>query len=425
VARLRLWVIPELWITVSARSSHGLERRTRRWLLAGRRLSAGALGAGLIVFGASVLASAQTLSWSVVFSPNRAGQDFLQDVSCASATACMAVGDRYYSSDGSSGVYTTLAESWNGTSWSVVNSPSPSDNLNQLNSVSCVSPVACTAVGYVSTLSGGYRTLIESWNGTSWTAVPSPNLGSASDQNYLDGVSCTSASACTAVGYHYNGAFRTLIESWNGTSWSVVPSPNPGPTVNDSLYGVSCVSATACTAVGSRYTTVYRNLVESWDGTSWSVVSSPNIGSATSPNSLEGVSCTSATACTAVGVHYASSSSPGRTLAESWNGMSWSVVPSSNPAASGDVLTGLSCTSATTCTATGYGGSNGVYTTLVESWDGTSWSVIPSPNRGSISSALNGVSCTSATACTAAGTYYQSGNTDMARTLIESDTASG
>jgi hypothetical protein len=117
--------------------------------------------------------------------------------------------------------------------------------------------------------------------------------------------------------------------------------------------------------------------------------------------------------------------SPGRTLAESWNGTSWSVVPSSNPAASGDVLTGLSCTSATTCTATGYAGSNGVYTTLVESWDGTSWSVIPSPNRGSISSALNGVSCTSATACTAAGTYYQSGNTDMARTLIESDTASG
>jgi len=178
----------------------------------------------------------------------------------------MAVGDRYYSSDGSSGVYTTLAESWNGTSWSVVNSPSPSDNLNQLNSVSCVSPVACTAMGYVSTLSGGYRTLIESWNGTSWTAVPSPNLGSASDQNYLDGVSCTSASACTAVGYHYNGAFRTLIESWNGTSWSVVPSPNRG-SISSALNGVSCTSATACTAAGTYYqsgnTDMARTLIES------------------------------------------------------------------------------------------------------------------------------------------------------------------
>jgi hypothetical protein len=122
-------------------------------------------------------------------------------------------GDRYYSSDGSSGVYTTLAESWNGTSWSVVNSPSPSDNLNQLNSVSCVSPVACTAVGYVSTLSGGYRTLIESWNGTSWSVVSSPNIGSATSPNSLEGVSCTSATACTAVGVHYASSRQSWPDS--------------------------------------------------------------------------------------------------------------------------------------------------------------------------------------------------------------------
>jgi hypothetical protein len=65
-------------------------------------------------------------------------------------------------------------------------------------------------------------------------------------------VSCVSAAACTAVGYDYETptAQRTLVESWNGTKWSVVPSPNPGS--DDILNGVSSASVAACTAVGSN-----------------------------------------------------------------------------------------------------------------------------------------------------------------------------
>jgi hypothetical protein len=44
---------------------------------------------------------------------------------------------------------------------------------------------------------------------------------------------------------------KTLILSWDGTSWSVVPSPSPGPEFNR-LDGVSCISAAACTAVGTK-----------------------------------------------------------------------------------------------------------------------------------------------------------------------------
>jgi hypothetical protein len=334
----------------------------------------------------------------------------------------MAVGARFDSSKVSA--YATLVESWNGTSWSVQNSPNPGSSFNWLEGVSCVSPVMCTAVGYAANSSGAYRTLIESWDGTSWSVVHSPNPGPANSQNYLNGVSCTSAVACTAVGYRYNGVFKTLIESWNGTSWSVVPSPNPspGPNANDSLYRVSCTSATACMAVGNRHTSVYKTLVESWNGTSWSVVHTPNRG-ATS-NILENISCLAATECLAAGVHYPQDPSIGRTLVESWNGTSWSLMPSPNPDSSGDVLVGLSCSSLTACTATGYRGSNGVYSTLIESWDGTSWSVVPSRNRGTISSALSGVSCLSATACTAVGNHYDhGGSSDIARTLIESGAA--
>lgn len=66
-----------------------------------------------------------------------------------------------------------------------------------------------------------------------------------------------SAAACTAVGHHANssGAAKALAESWNGTSWSVVPTPNPPPVGGSSyLNGVSCVSATACTAAGDYHT---------------------------------------------------------------------------------------------------------------------------------------------------------------------------
>ena len=47
-----------------------------------------------------------------------------------------------------------------------------------------------------------------------------------------------------------SGVTTTLIESWNGSRWSVVPSPNPGPGVTW-LNGVSCAATDACNAAGS------------------------------------------------------------------------------------------------------------------------------------------------------------------------------
>ena len=145
------------------------------------------------------------------------------------------------------------------------------------------------------------QTLIEQWDGTSWSIVTSPNTDTSQD-NLLYGVTCTSASQCWAVGYYNNGsADQTLIEHWNGTSWSIVTSPNGGTTQDNELYGVTCTSASQCWAVG-----LYSNgsadqtLIEHWNGTSWSIVTSPN-GSTTQDNFLYGVTCTSASQCWAVG----------------------------------------------------------------------------------------------------------------------------
>ena len=64
----------------------------------------------------------------------------------------------------------------------------------------------------------------------------------------LEGVSCSSAKACTAVGS--NGGEATLAERWNGTKWALQHAPNPSDAGASPLHGVSCSSATACTAVG-------------------------------------------------------------------------------------------------------------------------------------------------------------------------------
>ena len=38
-------------------------------------------------------------------------------------------------------------------------------------------------------------------------------------------MSCTSATACTAVGYNAKSTFAPLVERWNGASWVVQTVP--------------------------------------------------------------------------------------------------------------------------------------------------------------------------------------------------------
>jgi len=318
----------------------------------------------------------------------------------------MAVGGEY----GGTTVGQTLIESWNGTSWSVLTSPNVGTSSNSLNGVSCLSARSCVAVGSYGDSGSPAQTLIESWNGSMWSVITSPNVGIYA--NYLDGVSCVSASSCVAVGGDNEGhGGRTLIESWNGSSWSVVTSPNNGTGAN-ALQGVSCISAKSCMAVGTSHVGLLT-LAEHWNGTTWSLVPSPNKGSYR--DSLDGVSCVATTSCKAVG-SYTSGTGGASTLIESWSGTKWSVITSPNVGTSGgSALNGISCVSASSCKAVGDDGFS--QRTLVESWNGTAWSVSPSGNEGTNPSWLLGVSCVSANSCKAAGGYFK---TNIDQTLVES-----
>ncbi|HVC66411.1 MAG TPA: hypothetical protein VND44_02355 [Acidimicrobiales bacterium] len=300
--------------------------------------------------------------------------------------------------------------------WSIASSANTSPTQdNYLNGVSCTSPTACVAAG-VSYDGTHDHTLIETWDGTAWSVTPSPNT-SATQTNVLAAVSCTSPSACVAVGDSSDGTNnQTLIETWDGTAWSISPSPDTSPTQDNSLSGVSCTSSTACVAVGdSSDGTQQQALIVTWNGTAWSLTSSP----AAPPNQdniLVGVSCTSATACVAAGRTFDGTTN--HTLIETWDGTAWSVTPSPNTSAThNDFLNGVSCTSSTACVAVGQSNDGTRNHTLIETWDGTAWSVTPSPNTSSTSDdTLAGVSCTSSTACVAVG---QSSDGTTNHTLIE------
>jgi hypothetical protein len=348
-------------------------------------------------------------TWQLVYSPNRGTQtNYLQSVSCGSATSCEAVG--YY--DNSSEVKRTLIESWNGEKWSVQSSPNLDTSDNELHSVSCSSVSSCAAVGETAT-----ETLIESWNGTSWSVVPSPNEGTLP---YLYGVSCFGAASCEAVGTYWNGSnWLTLVESWNGTTWSVVPSPNEPSLYDDLLESVSCVSAISCNAAGyysNVKTNVSRNLIESWSGSSWTISTAPNVGKGS--NYLAGISCISATSCKAVG-SARNSKNIGLNLIESLNGKNWSVVTSPNQGGHKNSLSDISCRGANSCHSVGsYYVGGTLKRTLSESWNGKVWSIVSSPDKGTQSNDLLGVSCPTTSFCNAVGSYDNSGNTP--RTLDES-----
>src|SRR5262249_32220554 len=146
------------------------------------------------------------------------------------------------------------------------------------------------------------KTLVERWNGTAWSIVPSPNRAGVDE---LLSVSCVSASACTAVGWSAPSSksgpssVRTLVETWNGTAWPIAPSPNPGTGTGNALFGVSCVTAAFCAAVGHYgkcCTAKEKPITEIWNGSTWSVAPNPQ-----KPRNadLASVSCVSATDCTA------------------------------------------------------------------------------------------------------------------------------
>jgi hypothetical protein len=237
----------------------------------------------------------------------------------------------------------------------------------------------------------------------------------------------TSAVSCVAVGDSgetWDGPsklVKTVGEVLRGSTWSVIPTPDPSNTKQDTLYSVSCSSDTECVAVGGgNYSSNSgRALVEQWDGVSWSIQTVPNPLNSTG-SVLDGVSCVATGRCVAVGgFQTGGPNGPFKPMSEIWNGMTWSLVLPADPIAGKEGLVSLeqvSCVSSEWCMAEG-GGENlahPVNKPLIEFWNGKSWEIENQPSHTS-SFEFNGIACITEKECMAV-TFYSasaSANTEV------------
>lgn len=326
-------------------------------------------------------------AWRVVPSPNPGSMNNdLRSVATISASDVWAVGSQM-----STNTPQTLIEQWNGKVWKVISSPNASSSDNDLFGVAADSTSDVWAVGrYSPSGSKTFQALIEQWNGTAWSVVPSPNPGTFSELSSV--VALASNNVWAAGNYSSSGPTKTLIEHWDGHSWSVINSPNKG--VNSSqLNGLTAVSAKDIWAVGSfqkgSNPGTSQTLVEQWKGSAWRVVNSPNVTALN--NSLSAVTATSAHDLWAVGAASNPSSNTAQTLIEHYNGSQWSIVKSAN-VASDNFLQGVTAVSSKLVWAVGFSfGNLGGVKTLIERWNGSKWRIVSSPDPSSMFNDLQGV----------------------------------
>jgi len=158
----------------------------------------------------------------------------------------------------------------------------PNPNPGTLADVTAVATDDVWAAGST-TIHGKAGTLTEHWDGTSWRVVPSPNRGSYF--SYLSAISAASAADVWAVGTYYSHwaeSARTLGEHWDGSRWSIVPTPNGTPNIPlqaGNLFAVKAISADDAWAVGTHfdYMSSQHGLTAHWDGTQWTSVRSDRV----------------------------------------------------------------------------------------------------------------------------------------------------
>jgi hypothetical protein len=257
-----------------------------------------------------------------------------------------------------------LAEHWDGRAWTVAPTPGSPGPSAFLQGIAAVSARDIWAVG------GADQPVILHWDGRAWARVPSPVPAGASTD--LHGVAAASAVSAWAVGdtWPAGGTQAPLIEHWNGTAWTQVPSPAiPG---GGTLAAVAASSPRNAWTVGARGNLARgaSGLIEHWDGRTWTIVPSPDLDADGGGGELHAVTIVPDGSAWAVGETVCPRQGQ-RTIIEHWDGRAWTIVPSP---ASGE-LDGVAAASPSSAWAVGYWTVSA--TAIIEHWNGTAWTWPP------------------------------------------------
>jgi hypothetical protein len=285
-------------------------------------------------------------TWTAVpASDTRRFDEVLTAVDEISAGDVWAVG--YRKRTGAKSPVTPLALHWDGAAWTEVSPPPTSDTRASLTGVAAVSPSDVWAVGRT-----GTTVLIEHWDGRAWSAVVAPLPGGATSAS-LAGVSATGPADVWAVGTagFADGSGRTLVEHWDGRAWWVVTSADaapqrPGARPADHLDAVTALGPADVWAVGGTIDTVSgsglddRTVTQHWDGTRWTLVPSP---SPFGHNLLKAVAAGAGGEVWAFGDGWtdAATTVPVATqVILRWDGRAWARAASANVGATDNLLNG-------------------------------------------------------------------------------------
>jgi hypothetical protein len=194
-----------------------------------------------------------------------------------------------------------LSDAWNGRTWREL--PVPAGSIQSyLNAVACPALDQCIAVGTAGPPPEpevGQAVLAQRWNGTSWREL-APVTPAGSVTAVFNAISCTGPASCTAVGSYTTGSSSVLVahalaETWNGSSWTVLPAQ---PSNLTGLNAVSCPRAAECVVVGQASRKLPLGSAV-WNGGTWISLTTQSSVFKPRSRSLTSVSCASPEYCIA------------------------------------------------------------------------------------------------------------------------------
>ncbi|HEY0932682.1 MAG TPA: hypothetical protein VGD91_02975 [Trebonia sp.] len=399
------------------------------------------------VFGSQ---AAPTLAWSVSKAPlpadaagGSAQNAVLNDVTCAAAGDCVAVGS-YEAGSGSSAVPTGLVETLLHGSWApaaLTDVTAAAGGIAALVGISCPAAGSCVAVGEQAAGSSNEPGPVgEILAGGSWTAS-TPALPADADQTQwasLNDVFCPASGSCVATGRYtdQSGNSEGLLDTLSDGTWSAVKAPLPDgadPGKESSQFDtVTLLTGVVCTAVGSCVASgqyldsagAGQGVIETLSGGHWTAVKAPLPADAAASGQLATlwtIYCQAPGSCLAGG-HYKSSGGQPRYLAETLSGGAWTAASIALPAdavadqkwskEAATAVDGLSCQQAGSCVAVdSYLARDGAVKPAVSTLSGGTWQTadlsLPAgaAQAGKQQSFLALVSCPTASSCVTVGAY--------------------
>jgi hypothetical protein len=277
-------------------------------------------------------------AWTVIQSPSPTDHVVLEDVASFQMDDAWVVG-RKYGPVGTGSESQTLAMHWNGATWDVVPTPSPTPYLGggwcELLAVDAVSPTEVWAAGdqRIQGPDGflGTQILIERWNGSQWTVFPAP-MTSGGSGNFVDDIEIIAPDDIWFVGdwltFPPSSAARkeALTMHWDGSSFSIVPAPffDNSPVGGHGLTAVEAIASDDVWAVGGGHDGDYVSFsyIIHWDGSTWSHVPGPTAGWY---HRLYDVAALDAQSVYAIGDYQDASGY--HVLFLHWNGSAWTRLP--------------------------------------------------------------------------------------------------